>query len=115
LPNRFPGHAQAQVKDRMAAAVLGQTTLSGREQIRGWGRQRAGATYCTRHVCTNMRFMADGDDAAEGTTVTTQHRGEDDEAGATLPRIVGEDHHRFVRTDQGWRFAARHWHQLFIS
>jgi hypothetical protein len=61
--------------------TLGPTTLSGREQIREWGRQRAGATYRTRHVCTNMRFVADGDDAAEGTTVITQYRGEDDGAG----------------------------------
>ena len=95
--------------------TLGPTTLSGREHIREWGRQRASATYRTRHVCTNMRFVADGDDAAEGTTIITQYRGEDDGTGTTLPRVVGEDHDRFVRTDHGWRFAARHWHQLFNS
>ena len=39
-----------------------------------------------------------------------------DEGGAgsaTLPFAVGEDNDRFVRTVQGWRFASRHWDQLF--
>src|SRR3981081_751574 len=52
---------------------LGQTILRGREEIRQGGRKRAVATYRTRHVSTNMRFIADGDDRAEGTTVITQY------------------------------------------
>jgi hypothetical protein len=94
--------------------TLGQTSLRGREEIREWGRKRVAATYRTRHVCTNMRFVADGDDTAEGTTVVTQYLGEEDGLGMTLPNTVGEDHDRFVRTDHGWRLVSRHWDQLFV-
>lgn len=44
---------------------LGQTSLTGKEEIREWGRKRDDVTYRTRHVCTNMRFVADGDDAQQ--------------------------------------------------
>ena len=59
MPNRFPGHAQAQVKDRMAAAVLGVV------HIRGWavhidGYTRSGAlpalvTECDSAPCLTTR------------------------------------------------------------
>jgi hypothetical protein len=93
---------------------LGQTSLKGREEIREWGRKRDEVTYRTRHVCTNMRFVADGDDAAEGTTLLIQYLDEGDGLGATLPRAVGEDRDRFVRTEQGWRFVLRSFEQLFV-
>jgi hypothetical protein len=93
---------------------LGQTSLKGRKEIREWGRRRDEVTYRTRHVCTNMRFVADGDDAAEGTTLLIQYLDEGDAQGTTLPRAVGEDTDRFVRTEQGWRFASRSFEQLFV-
>jgi hypothetical protein len=61
-----------------------------------------------------MRFVADGDDAAEGTTLLVQYLAEGDGLGTTLPRAVGEDRDRFVRTDQGWRFISRSFEQLFV-
>ena len=84
---------------------LGQTSVKGREEIREWGRKRADATYRTQHVCTNMRFVADGDDTAEGTTLLIQYRDERDGRDTTLPRAIGEDRDRFVRTAQGWRLS----------
>jgi hypothetical protein len=93
---------------------LGQTILRGRDEIREWGRKRADATDCTRHVSTNMRFIADGDDRAEGTTVITQYIDQGAGPGTTVPGAVGEDHDRFVRTDQGWRFVSRSFELLFV-
>jgi hypothetical protein len=93
---------------------LGQTILRGREEIREWGRKRAAATDVTRHVSTNMRFIADGDDRAEGTTVITQYMDKGDGPGTTVPAAVGEDHDRFVRTDQGWRLVSRSFDLLFV-
>jgi hypothetical protein len=31
----------------------------------------------------------------------------------TLPWNVREDHDRFVRTEEGWKFVSRHWVNLF--
>jgi hypothetical protein len=66
---------------------------------------------CIRHVAGNMRFVAVDDNTAEGVTVLTVFM--DDETGSPVPWGVGEDHDRFVRTHEGWRFASRRWEQLF--
>ena len=60
-----------------------------------------------------MRFVYDGDDAAIGTTVLTVFMAAGGQPATTLPFDVGEDHDRFVRTEQGWRFASRRWVELF--
>jgi hypothetical protein len=38
----------------------------------------------------------------------------DEGPGTTVPGAVGEDHDRFVRTDQGWRFVSRSFDLLFV-
>jgi hypothetical protein len=112
-------HGKAGTVHELFAAAgqmnLGPTTLKGREEIREWGRKRDEVTYRTRHVCTNMRFVADGDEAAEGTTLLVQYLDDGDGPGSTLPRAVGEDRDRFVRTEQGWRFVSRSFEQLFVG
>jgi len=60
-----------------------------------------------------MRFVADGPDAAEGITILTVYMVAGPGAATTLPLQVGEDHDRFVRTDDGWRLASRRWVELF--
>jgi hypothetical protein len=94
---------------------LGESPLSGRKAIGDWGRNLVDEpTYPgIRHVATNMRFAAEGDDAAVGTTLLTAYLDQGDGWARTLPFMVGEDEDRFVRTDQGWRFASRRWHPLF--
>jgi hypothetical protein len=94
----------------------GQPILRGREEIREWGSKlEAAHPYGRiRHVCGNMRFVADGDDAAHGTTVLTVYMEEGDGLGTTLPWTVGEDRDHFVRTDQGWRLVFRQWVGLFV-
>jgi uncharacterized protein (TIGR02246 family) len=94
--------------------ILGETRLSGREEIRAWGRGLLDAAWRIRHVTTNMRFVADGDDAAVGTTLVTAYMDERGGPGTTQPWAVGEDHDRFVRTDQGWRLVSRTWDELFL-
>jgi hypothetical protein len=93
--------------------VLGSIVLSGRGAIRAWGRQLEDArTYkCIRHVAGNMRFIVVDEGEAEGVTILTVFM--DDEAHSAVPWVVGEDHDRFVRTEQGWRFKSRRWTQLF--
>ena len=94
---------------------LGETTMRGTEQIREWGRRvEAANTYPgIRHVASNMRFVATGEDSAEGTTVLIVFMDNDGDWATSVPWLVGEDHDRFVRTEVGWRFAHRAWVQLF--
>jgi len=94
---------------------LGTSSLRGREAIREWGRQLVENPpwRFIRHVCGNMRFVSDGPDAAEGTTILTVFMVAGSEAATTQPFSVGEDHDRFVRTEDGWRFVSRRWVELF--
>lgn len=66
-----------------------------------------------RHVCGNMRFVSDGPDAAEGTTILAFFMVAGSEPAHTQPFSVGEDHDRFVRTEQGRRRLSRPWVELF--
>ena len=95
--------------------MLGPTPLRGREAIREWGRQLVANPpwRVIRHVCGNTRFVTDGPDAAEGTTILTVFMVAGSEAATTQPFSVGEDHDRFVRTEEGWRFVSRRWVELF--
>ena len=58
-----------------------------------------------------MRFVVVEEGEAEGVTILTVFM--DDENHSAVPWVVGEDHDRFVRTAQGWRFKSRRWTQLF--
>jgi len=94
---------------------LGPTPLRGRAAILEWGRQLVANPpwRVIRHVCGNMRFVIEGPDAAEGTTILTVFMVAGSEAATTQPFSVGEDHDRFVRTEAGWRFVSRRWVELF--
>ena len=96
--------------------IVPPTNLRGRQAIREWGRRLVDAqTYhCIRHVCGNMRFVVDGANGAEGTTVLTVFMVTGQGAATTLPWTVGEDHDHFVRTEDGWRFVSRRWVELFM-
>jgi SnoaL-like domain len=95
--------------------VLGPAAMHGRHEIEAWGRQRAAVDYTTRHVCTNLRFEACGDDAATGTTVVTVYRHTGDGPGDTRALTVGEYTDQFVRTSAGWLFRSRRIEQLFTA
>ena len=98
--------------------ILGpESIFKGVGQIRQWGRHliEDDPYPGIRHVCTNMRFVADGDGAAIGTTLVTAYVRREDGPAATVPFAIGEDHDRFVRTEQGWRFLSRRWELLFSA
>lgn len=95
--------------------VLGPAAMHGRGEIEAWGRDRVGVDYTTRHVCTNMRFVASGDDAATGTIVVTVYRHTGASPGDTRALTVGEYTDQFVRTPAGWRFRSRRIVQLFSA
>jgi SnoaL-like domain len=99
-----------------ATLTLDDTVLKGWEQIQEWGRSAVEAHTFEgiRHVCGNMRFFATGDDIAEGITVLTVYFDTEHEApGTSVPWTVGEDHDKFVRTEDGWRLSSRRWVSLF--
>jgi hypothetical protein len=94
---------------------LSPVPLRGCKTIQEWGRRLVEAPpwRVIRHVCGNMRFVADGPDAANGITVLTAFMTAGSGPAATVPFSVREDHDRFVRTKQGWRLASRRWVELF--
>ena len=57
--------------------------------------------------------MADGANAAQGTTILTVFMVAGPGPATTLPFSVGEDHDRFVRTAHGWKLVSRRWIELF--
>jgi 3-phenylpropionate/cinnamic acid dioxygenase small subunit len=98
-----------------AEVEVGTAMLRGRQAIHKWGKQLVESPpwRTIRHVCGNMRFVADGPDRAIGTSVLTVFMVLRNETAVTLPFSVGEDHDRFVRTEQGWRLKSRRWVELF--
>jgi hypothetical protein len=102
--------------DTLHELFVDDGTLQGREQIRQWGQDAVDAHTFDgiRHVCGNMRFLVTGDQTAEGVTVLTVFFDNlRTTPGTSVPWTVGEDHDRFVRTEQGWRLLARSWTSLF--
>jgi SnoaL-like domain len=96
--------------------AISDGTLQGREQIRQWGQDAVDAHTFDgiRHLCGNMRFLVTGDQTAEGVTVLTPFfDNQPTTPGTSVPWTVGEDHDRFVRTEQGWRLLAQSWTWLF--
>ena len=97
--------------------ILPPGPVRGRDALRAWGRQIVDRTpwETIRHFSGNMRFAydGDGDNTAVGTTVLTVFMVAGGQASTTVPYDVGEDHDRFVRTEQGWRIASRSWVELF--
>ena len=94
---------------------LGKTIFKGREEIREWGRKVVNDPQYRgiRHACTNMRFLSLGQNSAEGFTLVMAYMRDRDGSRATLPFAVGEDHDRYLRTDQGWRMVSRAWQELY--
>jgi hypothetical protein len=92
----------------------GPTPLRGRQAIHEWGRQLAqNPPWKTiRHVCTDMRFVMDGSDSARGTMVLIVFM-DPDGTQPSAPWNIGEDHDRYLRTDEGWRIASRRWVNMF--
>lgn len=105
-----------------AEAAAGCYVPDGRLEIDG--RQFAGraaiqlrlsdmpADQVSRHFCTNVVIDVIDADRAEGTAYVVLYRGRRAEAQSGPlamgpPLLVGHYEDQFVRSDEGWRFAAR--------
>ncbi len=88
-------------------------SLTGREAILHSYRSRP-AGRITRHVCTNIRITVESNDRARGITyaiVYSANAGDPPDRHFGVPadsrHLVGEFEDEFIRTEEGWRFAAR--------
>ena len=88
--------------------------LTGRDAITQWGRTIDANGWQIRHVTTNARFLAKGQDSACGITLVTAYMRQPGDPASTTPWVIGEDHDQFVRTPEGWRVQTRRWQELFV-
>jgi hypothetical protein len=77
--------------------------IVGREAILQAYRARP-AGRMTRHVCSNIRITVESADRARGLTYAVVYSASGDEKAEER---IGEFEDQFVRTSEGWRFAAR--------
>lgn len=85
----------------------GKIRYEGREQIRAAFAERQALDRTSRHVCTNIGIDVVDADNATGLVYLTLYRGDGPGPHPAIPDLVGEYRDRFVRTDEGWRFATR--------
>jgi hypothetical protein len=82
---------------------------------------RRSDTLRSRHVLTNIYINVMDEDHAEGISYLTLYRHEggdhesDDEGPREItgPAAIGHYSDKFIRTDEGWRFASRVLHFAF--
>ena len=93
----------------------GAGRFEGREALRAMfqGRQEM-AQRRSRHVCTNLDIEVEDEAHASGVVYLQLYRHDFETAvpeatlaPAAAPVAVGQYRDRFVRTDEGWRFALR--------
>jgi hypothetical protein len=91
--------------------VLPNMTLSG-AMYQGFLAKRAEATYKTRHVVSNMRFVESGSAEVLVTYIVTAHRLNE---GADAPAVTVADFvDVFVRSDAGWLHKRRNITPAFL-
>lgn len=86
--------------------------MVGRDQLLAGFGARNESSLVSRHVCTNFALTRCSPDEAEGIVyLTLYRRPRQDGEGAPLaiggPTMIGVYRDRYVRTDDGWRFAER--------
>jgi hypothetical protein len=93
--------------------AVGVQSMKGRDEFAAWAQARGAVDRLTRHVCTNMRFVATGADTAEGTTLLTVYLHDGPGQPIALPHTVGEYHDTFVRVNDRWWFRSRQTDSIF--
>jgi hypothetical protein len=86
-----------------------ESTVDGQDAIRAAFLRREKSGRRSRHVCTNVAIDVEDETRATGLCYLTLFR-TDSEARTprgTTPDLVGVYRDRFVRTEDGWRFASR--------
>lgn len=86
-----------------------ESTLEGQDAIRAAFLRREQSGRRSRHVCTNVAIEVEDEGHASGLCYLTLFRtdAEGSPARGTTADLVGVYRDRFVRTDDGWRFASR--------
>jgi uncharacterized protein (TIGR02246 family) len=86
-----------------------EARLEGRDAIRAAFLRREQSVRRSRHVCTNVAIDVADEGDATGLCYLTLFRTDTDVTPppGTTPDLVGVYRDRFVRTDDGWRFASR--------
>lgn len=89
------------------------TVIAGRDTIRKAFESRPGGRV-TRHICSNVRITVDSPDRAHGVSRVVLIAGSTEPAAhaqfgfkADARQLIGEYDDEFVKTPEGWRFAAR--------
>ena len=101
----WAGVAELYAKDGvMTRPTAPDQPVRGRDAILAAFRARPART--TRHICSNIVIEVETESAARGESAMLLF------TGAAEP-LVGSFHDRFVRTDEGWRFAERRGTLLF--
>jgi hypothetical protein len=92
----------------------GELFSSGAAEIREWANHRH-PHELGRHIANNLRFEADGPDAATGSGVEIIYFAPEKQFGpeATLPYMIGEWTFRFRKTPDGWRFSYINFQRMF--
>lgn len=96
-----------------------EVTMKGREElVRGFGRRQAQTQRMSRHVCNNLQLEVQDESTARGVVYLTLYRSDGEEGRRVSPLeqpdVVGEYRDRFVRTEEGWRFAEREIEVSFV-
>jgi uncharacterized protein (TIGR02246 family) len=93
-----------------------ETKLDGREAIRAAFLRREKSGRTSRHICTNVGIDVEDEAHATGLCYLTLFRTDTaaTPARGTMPDLVGVYRDRFVRTEDGWRIAARVTEVTFI-
>lgn len=86
-----------------------EATFDGRDAIRAAFLRREQSGRRSRHVCTNVAVDVEDETHATGLCYLTLFRtdAEGTPARGTTPDLIGVYRDRFVRTEDGWRFASR--------
>lgn len=105
------GHA-SQVADLFTADGVWaspESTFDGRDAIRAAFLRRETSGRRSRHVCTNVAIDLEDETHATGLCYLTLFRTDAERTPpkGTTPDLVGVYRDRFVRTEEGWRFASR--------
>jgi hypothetical protein len=92
------------------------TDVHGRETARKWAADRAKIQRRTRHVVSNLWFVATGPDTVSGTSVITIYMHDGPGTGEPIPLTVGEYRDTYARQQDGqWLVTSRHLERLFDS
>ena len=114
----YSHHADFGAAEAAAGCYLpdGRLEIDGRQFAgRAAIRQRLSdmpGDQLSRHFCTNVVIEVIDDSHAEGTAYVLLYRGrrtggQPGPIAMDLPLLIGHYEDRFVRSDEGWRFAAR--------